>query len=55
MRRRPRASYEFLINHGASRASVPLAAAGLDLLSGAAVSGRLELPPQGVAIVRRES
>ena len=55
MRRTAGASYEFLINHRARAVSVPLAAAGQDLLSGAAVSGQLELPPQGVAIVRRES
>jgi beta-galactosidase len=55
VRRAAGASYEFLINHRDEPASVPLAAAGQDLLSGAAVSGRLELPPQGVAIVRRES
>ena len=55
VRRTAGASYEFLINHRARAVSVPLAAAGQDLLSGAAVSGQLELPPQGVAIVRRES
>ncbi len=55
VRRTAGASYEFLINHGTQAVSVPLAAEGQDLLSGAAVSGQLELPPQGVAIVRRES
>lgn len=55
VRRSARASYEFMINHGSEPASVPLATAGVDLLAGAAVSGRLELPPQGVAIVRREN
>ena len=55
VRRTAGVSYEFLINHRARAVSVPLAAAGQDLLSGAAVSGQLELPPQGVAIVRRES
>jgi len=53
VRRAATASYEFLINHAGRPAEVRLAAAGLDLLSGATVGGRLELPPEGVAIIRR--
>ena len=64
-RRDGAASYEFWINHGREPAAVPLArgedgqdgervdGGGFELLSGTAVAGQLELPPQGVAIVRR--
>lgn len=47
------ASYEFLINHASQAAGITLASGGRELLSGTDVTGRLELPPQGVAIVRR--
>jgi beta-galactosidase len=53
VRRAAAASYEFLINHGGRPAEVTLADGGLDLLSGVTVGGRLELPPEGVAIIRR--
>ncbi len=46
-------SYEFLINHSADVRDVEISPAGLDLLSGRELSGRVALPPMGVAIVRR--
>jgi beta-galactosidase len=55
LRRTSGASYEFLINRGGEPVPVTLAEGGRDLLSGTAVSGQLELPPQGVAIIRREN
>ena len=45
-----RGELTFVINHGADAAELRIE--GTDLLSGAAASG-LELPSQGVAIVRR--
>jgi beta-galactosidase len=55
VRRTDETSYEFLINHTGCPAEVPLAGGGLELLSGSQAGERLELPPQGVAIVRRET
>ena len=46
-------SYEFLLNHSGSLVSVPADRGGTDLLTGASVAENLELPPQGVAIIRR--
>jgi beta-galactosidase len=53
------ASYEFLINHGATTARVPTDPGGRDLLGGTVAGGTVagstvELPPQGVAIIRRD-
>jgi beta-galactosidase len=42
----------FAINHGERPATV--AASGVELLTGAGVGGRLELPAGGVAIVRED-
>lgn len=53
IRRGAQASYEFLLNHGSGTAQIRLAAGGTELLSGGAVAQPLELPPRGVAIVRR--
>jgi beta-galactosidase len=53
VRRSAAADYEFLINHTAVPVQVALASGGHDLLSGSDASGRLDLPPQGVAVVRR--
>jgi beta-galactosidase len=47
------ASYEFLINHAGHPVSVTLDSGGRELLSGTAVAGQLDLPPHGVAIIRR--
>jgi Beta-galactosidase C-terminal domain len=55
LRRGPAASYEFLINHTARTVRLTLASGGRELLSSRDVAGPLDLPPQGVAIVRRES
>jgi len=53
VRRGPAASYEFLINHTGQPARIALARGGFELLTGAEVTGELELRPQGVAILRR--
>jgi len=50
--RRGRPSWLFAINHGGEPAS--LEASGLELLTGAAVAGRLTLPAGAVAIVRED-
>ncbi|WP_022881262.1 beta-galactosidase [Gryllotalpicola ginsengisoli] len=53
MRSKGGADYLFLINHSETdAAAVRLPRAGVDLLTGAAVSGTLELEPLGVAVVR---
>ena len=46
-------SYEFLLNHSGSPVSVPAASGGTDLLTGTSVDAQLDLPPAGVAIIRR--
>jgi beta-galactosidase len=46
-------SYEFLLNHTGTPVSVQTAPGGTDLLTGTAVGEHLDLPPQGVVIVRR--
>jgi beta-galactosidase len=43
-------SWLFAFNHGAAAVTVP--AAGLDLLTGREITGTLELPPAGVAVIR---
>jgi beta-galactosidase len=48
-------SYEFLLNHSGTAVSVPTVPGGTDLLTGASVDAQLDLPPAGVAIIRRES
>jgi beta-galactosidase len=53
VRRSASADYEFLINHTAAPIRAGLASGGHDLLSGSEVAGTLDLPPQGVAVVRR--
>ncbi|HTT91978.1 MAG TPA: beta-galactosidase [Acidimicrobiales bacterium] len=45
--------YEFLINCSEEDKHVEVAAAGLDLLTGRRVEGKLVLPPMGVAIIRQ--
>ena len=47
-------SYEFLLNHTGDTVPVPTAPGGTDLLTNRAVGGHLDLPAQGVAIIRRE-
>jgi beta-galactosidase len=48
-------SYEFLLNHSGTAVSVPTVPGGTDLLTGTSVDAQLDLPPAGVAIIRRES
>ena len=48
-------SYEFLLNHSGTPLSLPTTPGGTDLLTGTAVGGSLDLPSQGVAILRREA
>jgi beta-galactosidase len=48
-------NYEFLLNHSGATVPVPTAPGGTDLLTGSTVGAQLDLLPQGVAIVRRES
>jgi beta-galactosidase len=48
-------NYEFLLNHSGATVAVPTAPGGTDLLTGSTVGAQLDLLPQGVAIVRRES
>jgi beta-galactosidase len=48
-------SYEFLLNHTNTPVSVQTAPGGTDLLTGTSVDAQLDLPPAGVAIIRRES
>lgn len=55
VRRARAASYEFLINHSGQPVQLPLARGGRELLSGTDAARRLDLPPQGVAIVRRDA
>jgi beta-galactosidase len=55
VRRSAAASYEFLINHTDAPVRIPLAGGGHELLSATDVTAAVELPPQGVAIVRRLS
>jgi beta-galactosidase len=55
VRRANAASYEFLINHSGQPVQLTLARGGRELLSGTDAAGRLDLPPQGVAIVRRDA
>jgi len=54
VRTAPQASYEFLINHTGATVGLPVQPGGRELLSGQPVHGRLELPPQGVAIIQRD-
>ncbi len=44
-------SYEFLLNHTGQ--PVPVPPGGTDLPTGTAVGEQLDLPPQGIAIIRR--
>jgi beta-galactosidase len=53
VRRDGTASYEFLINHTDGPAHLALPTGGFELLSGSDVTGPVDLPPHGVAIVRR--
>jgi beta-galactosidase len=46
-------SWLFVLNHADQSAAVP--AVGLELLSGTAVAGRLDVPPGGVAVVRERA
>ena len=46
-------SWLFAFNHGSSAARVP--ASGVDLLTGVAVAGTLEVPPGGYAVIREEA
>ena len=46
-------SWQFAFNHGSSAASVP--ASGVDLLTEVAVTGALDLPPGGYAVIREET
>jgi hypothetical protein len=55
LRRTSGASYEFLINRGGEPVPGARGGGGGVRRSGPAVSGQLELPPLGVAIIRRES
>jgi beta-galactosidase len=48
-------TYEFLLNHTNTPLSAQTASGGTDLLTGTSVDGQLELPPQGVAVLRRNS
>lgn len=52
-RARGDASFTFYLNHASEAASLPVEAAGLELLTGVAVSQAVELPPFGVAVVKR--
>lgn len=45
--------YEFLLNHTGDAVRRPAAPGGTDVLTGAAIGRELDLPPQGVAIIRR--
>ena len=47
-------SYEFLLNHTNTPVSVQRAPGGTDLLTGTSLDGQLDLPPAGVAIIRRD-
>jgi beta-galactosidase len=49
------ASYDFFINHGPAAVEIALASGGVELLSGTVLTDRLEVAPQGVAIVRRSA
>ena len=53
LRRGPHQSEEFFINHSDAVQHVALESAGVELLSGERVTGRLVLAPRAVAIVRR--
>jgi beta-galactosidase len=55
IRRGASASYEFWINHSGEPVRAALARGGRDLLADTDVAGHLDLPPQGVAILRREA
>jgi beta-galactosidase len=50
-----RGRYLCLLNHSASPQSVKNAGPGRELIEGAQADGELELPPYGVAVVRREA
>jgi beta-galactosidase len=51
-RSRGETRYAFVLNHTSTTVTVDCPAAGVDLLSGRAVEGRLELEPFGVAVIK---